>query len=119
MQPPRWGDRRIWWVPLFGAIVWQGWMTLTLFGGPQPWKVLLDERPIVSGRHPLHLYHGYLGARCANTAACPATIRASMLAIPRRRFLLVPKLRLGTLSAKLRFASLPALYLRFASVDFA
>jgi hypothetical protein len=63
MQPPRWGDRRIWWVPLFGAIVWQGWMTLTLFGGPQPWKVLLDERPIVSGRHPLHLYHGYLGAR--------------------------------------------------------
>ncbi len=24
---------------------------------------MLDSRPIVSGRHPLHLYHGYLGAR--------------------------------------------------------
>jgi len=38
-------------------------MTLTLFGGEQPWQHLLDDRPILSGRHPLHLYHGYLGAR--------------------------------------------------------
>jgi hypothetical protein len=63
MQTPRSGDHRIWWVPLIGAIVWQSWMTLTLFGGPQPWKALVDDRPILSGRHPLHLYHGYLGAR--------------------------------------------------------
>jgi hypothetical protein len=38
-------------------------MTLTLFGGEQSWHRLLDEQPILSGRHPLHLYHGYLGAR--------------------------------------------------------
>lgn len=38
-------------------------MTLSLFGGEEPWKNLLDDRPILSGRHPLHLYHGYLGAR--------------------------------------------------------
>jgi hypothetical protein len=38
-------------------------MTLTLFGPEQPWNVLLNDEPIVSGRHPLHLYHGYLGAQ--------------------------------------------------------
>ena len=63
MQPPRWGDRRIWWVPLFG--------------GPQPWKVLLDERPILSGRHPLHLYHGYLGSRAARTRQ-PVLLRSEL-----------------------------------------
>ena len=25
--------------------------------------LLLDDRPVVCGRHPVHLYHGYLGAR--------------------------------------------------------
>src|SRR5713226_5171478 len=48
---------------LFGLLAWQGWMTLSLFGTENPWTGLLDERPIISGRHPLHLYHGYLGAR--------------------------------------------------------
>jgi hypothetical protein len=37
-------------------------MTLSLFGAP-PWPGLWDDRPIVSGVHPLHLYHGSLGAR--------------------------------------------------------
>jgi hypothetical protein len=60
---PRMGDHRVWWLPLLGLMAWQCWMTLTLFGGAQPWQALLDERPILSGRHPLHLYHGYLGAR--------------------------------------------------------
>lgn len=57
------GEHRAWWLVLSALLAWQGWMTLTLFGGPQPWPALLDERPILSGRHPLHLYHGYLGAR--------------------------------------------------------
>jgi hypothetical protein len=48
---------------LLALAAWQSWLTLTLFGGEQPWKSLLDDRPILSGRHPLHLYHGYLGAR--------------------------------------------------------
>jgi len=37
-------------------------MTLGLFGPESPWERLLDDQPILSGRHPLHLYHGYLGA---------------------------------------------------------
>jgi len=60
---PRTSDQRAWLLLLGALVVWQIWMTLTLFGGEQPWKCLLDDRPILSGRHPLHLYHGYLGAR--------------------------------------------------------
>jgi hypothetical protein len=37
-------------------------MTLSLFGPDHPFQRLLDDQPIVSGRHPLHLYHGYLGS---------------------------------------------------------
>jgi hypothetical protein len=52
------------WTALFLALVgWQGWMTLTLFGDDDPWQRLLSDEPIISGRHPLHLYHGYLGAQ--------------------------------------------------------
>jgi hypothetical protein len=59
--PRRWFSL---WTLLFLALVaWQGWMTLSLFGPDEPWQALLDDRPILSGRHPLHLYHGYLGAR--------------------------------------------------------
>ena len=57
------GDHRAWWLLLLALLAWQGWMTLTLFGGARPWNSLLDDRPILSGRHPLHLYHGYLGTR--------------------------------------------------------
>jgi hypothetical protein len=56
-------DHRAWLLLLLVLLAWQCWMTLTLFGGERPWKALLDDRPILSGRHPLHLYHGYLGAR--------------------------------------------------------
>jgi hypothetical protein len=48
---------------LLALVAWQGWMTLRLFGEEQPERCLLDDQPILSGRHPLHLYHGYLGAR--------------------------------------------------------
>ena len=51
-----------WAVVLLGLIVWQGWMALGLFGPDRPWARLFDDQPIVSGRHALHLYHGYLGA---------------------------------------------------------
>src|SRR6516225_1374198 len=53
----------LWSLVLLGLLVWQGWMTLSLFGPDHAWERLLNDRPIVSGRHPLHLYHGYLGAR--------------------------------------------------------
>jgi hypothetical protein len=64
---------RLWNLLLLGLCAWQGWMTLTLFGAEQPWQGLVDERPIVSGSHPLHLYHGYLGAqglRVRGRASC-------------------------------------------------
>jgi hypothetical protein len=47
---------------LVGLVAWQGWMTLTLFGPDNHWQNLTSEEPITSGRHCLHLYHGYLGA---------------------------------------------------------
>jgi hypothetical protein len=47
---------------LLALVGWQGWLTLGLFGA-DPWHNLLSDQPIVSGRHPLHLYHGFLGAR--------------------------------------------------------
>jgi hypothetical protein len=47
-----------------GLVLWQGWLTLSLFGPDEPWRRLTDDRPVLSGRHPLHLYHGQLGARC-------------------------------------------------------
>ncbi len=38
-------------------------MTLGLFGPGHTAGRLFDDQPILSGRHPLHLYHGFLGAR--------------------------------------------------------
>jgi hypothetical protein len=58
------------WFPPFGwtlfqlaLLGWQGWLTLSLFAVDGSWQALIDDRPIVSGRHPLHLYHGFLGAQ--------------------------------------------------------
>lgn len=44
-------------------VIAQGWFSLRLFGTEAQWRPLGDDRPVVSGRHPLHLYHGYLAAR--------------------------------------------------------
>ncbi len=57
------GRHPAWLLVLLALLAWQGWMTLGLFGQDQPWQRLLDDEPILSGRHALHLYHGYLGAR--------------------------------------------------------
>ncbi len=62
-HPASVSDHRAWLLLLLALSAWQGWMTLTLFGVDRPWMNLVDDRPILSGRHPLHLYHGYLGAR--------------------------------------------------------
>jgi hypothetical protein len=48
---------------LLALAAWQGWMVTTLFGPERAWERLTDDEPVVSGTHPLHLYHGYLGAR--------------------------------------------------------
>lgn len=60
-EPGR-GNCLFWFFIFLGLMAWQGWMTLTLFGPNQARQRLLDDQPILSGRHPLHLYHGYLGA---------------------------------------------------------
>jgi hypothetical protein len=56
------GRHPAWLLALLAVLAWQAWMTLGLFGAP-PWSRLTDDEPVVSGRHPLHLYHGFLGAR--------------------------------------------------------
>jgi hypothetical protein len=55
-------NRPVWGIVLLGLLAWQSWMTLRLFGPEQAWLRLIDDQPILSGRHPLHLYHGMLGA---------------------------------------------------------
>jgi hypothetical protein len=59
----RGGDHPAWLLALAPLLAWQAWLTLGLFGPDRPWERLLDDQPVVSGRHPLHLYHGFLGAR--------------------------------------------------------
>jgi hypothetical protein len=55
-----------------GLVTWNGWLTLSLFGPDRPVAALLDSRPLVSGSHPLHLYHGTLGAQAlwAHGSSC-------------------------------------------------
>lgn len=55
---------RLVWVAVFVALLAaQAYMALGLFGADRDWRRVLDAEPILSGRHPLHLYHGFLGAR--------------------------------------------------------
>ena len=51
----------LWLLLLPALLAGQAWATFGLFG--HSWDDLRDDRPILSGRHPLHLYHGHLGAR--------------------------------------------------------
>jgi hypothetical protein len=55
---------------LLGLAGWHGWMIASLFS--YSLTNLTDDRPILSGRHPLHLYHGFLGANSllAGRACC-------------------------------------------------
>jgi len=64
--------RPAWLLALLALWGWQAYLTLGLFGGPRPWEALLDGRPVLSGRHPLHLYHGYLGARALRERGSPS-----------------------------------------------
>src|SRR5260370_39268555 len=54
--------RPIWGVVLFALVCVQVATTASLFNPDRQTSALQDDRPIVSGRHPLHLYHGQLGA---------------------------------------------------------
>lgn len=53
--------RPVWFVALAALVVGQGALALQLFGNGT-FAAIHDDRPILNGRHPLHLYHGMLGA---------------------------------------------------------
>jgi hypothetical protein len=57
------GDHPLWLLAFLALLAAQAWMTLGLFGPGHGAAHLLDDQPILSGRHPLHQYHGLLGAR--------------------------------------------------------
>lgn len=61
--PPPAGRHPLWLLALLGLLALQAWLTLGLFGADHPLRRLLDDSPVLSGRHALHLYHGLLGAR--------------------------------------------------------
>jgi len=63
VDEPGFGTRPAWIVVLVALGLGQAATTLTLFSPDRSWRPLCDERPIVSGRHPLHFYHGILGAQ--------------------------------------------------------
>lgn len=56
---PQW---RLWPLAVLVVTLGQAGLALHLFGLTDRVEGLTDSRPIVSGRHPLHLYHGSLGA---------------------------------------------------------
>ena len=57
------GVGSFWGLVFLGLVAWQAWMTLTLFGAEQSTDNLQDDQIVASGRHALHLYHGFLGAQ--------------------------------------------------------
>ncbi len=63
-----WANRG-WWLILAALMGWHAWLTLGLFGAERPWRGLTNDQPVLSGRHALHLYHGYLGANAFWTNA--------------------------------------------------
>ena len=51
-----------WLIGVAAVVCAQAGLALALFGPDHQLAALLDDRPVLSGRHPLHLYHGTLGA---------------------------------------------------------
>lgn len=55
-------QRPQWLVVAALLVAGQAGLALPLFGPERTFATLNDSRPILDGRHPLHLYHGWLGA---------------------------------------------------------
>ena len=69
--------RPLWLLGVVGLVLAQAGLALGLFGPGRSWAAVADARPVLSGRHPLHQYHGALGAgtfrhRGATTGFDPA-----------------------------------------------
>src|SRR5687768_4935849 len=66
-------QRPAWLLVVAVLLVGQGWLTLRLFTSSLSFDALINDAPIVSGRHPLHFYHGTLGAKTQaerDTSSC-------------------------------------------------
>jgi hypothetical protein len=62
-----------WLVVVAALLVGQGWLTLQLFSSDLSFERILNDEPIVSGRHSLHYYHGSIGAKAweaRGTSSC-------------------------------------------------
>jgi hypothetical protein len=72
-EMPRDGFRHrpLWLLAVVGLVLAQAGLALALFSAERRVDALFDERPLLSGRHPLHFYHGSLGAD--NFRRCGAT----------------------------------------------
>jgi hypothetical protein len=55
-------NRPVWLIGVVALVLAQAGLALALFGPSRAWSAVTDDRPVLSGRHPLHLYHGALGA---------------------------------------------------------
>lgn len=51
-----------WLLAVVGLVLAQAGFALAVLSPERTVRALIDDRPILSGRHPLHLYHGTLGA---------------------------------------------------------
>lgn len=64
----------------------QGWLTLRLFGEGGTPVALINDAPIIDGKHPLHYYHGLLGHRSwherGNTTCYDPNFQAGYLKTP-------------------------------------
>src|SRR5262249_48504647 len=69
-EPPTTGFRQqpAWLVAAAVGVVAQAGLALALFGPGRQWDAVTDDRPVLSGRHPLHQYHGSLGASAFRTS---------------------------------------------------
>jgi hypothetical protein len=74
-EPPNDGFRQqpLWLVAAAVVVIAQAGLALGLFDKGRQWSAVTDDRPVLSGRHPLHQYHGWLGAsafRTSRSTAC-------------------------------------------------
>ncbi len=58
-QSPGFRSQPVWLIAVLGLAIGQAGLAFQLFGGREGRD---DARPVVAGRHPLHFYHGMLGA---------------------------------------------------------
>src|SRR5438309_1324149 len=65
-------QRPYWALVLFALLLLQATTTLSLFDADRSGRALRDDRPILNGLHPLHLYHGLLGTKSWRSGGCGA-----------------------------------------------